>query len=404
MKLRILFVDDEPHVLQGLQRMLRGMRDVWEIATAASGPEALDLLSRKPVDVVVTDMRMPGMDGNQLLQEIKNRYPEIVRIILSGQSDREMVLKSVRPAHQYLSKPCRDEILKSTIERSCGLRDLLADNSLKRLISRLDSLPSQPALYLEILRELESPYSSMHRIGEIISQDLGMTAKILQLVNSAFFGFRRHISSPAEAAELLGLETIKALVLSVKIFSQLDKAGMKVFAVDRIWAHSLATGVFAKTIATAEKQERTVIDDAFMAGLLHDAGKLILAANLPQQYKEALVAARNKGSSDLEEEQRAFRVTHAEVGAYLLALWGLPFPIVEAIAFHHSPSQCPHQELGILTAVHVGSALELLLHHEKDADSQLDRKYLAELEILHKLPEWQALYRQTLEEGPDHDA
>lgn len=208
MKLSVLFVDDEPHVLQGLQRMMRSMRQEWEIITAGGGLEALDLLSRKPVDVVVTDMRMPGMDGTQLLNEIKNSYPQIVRIILSGQSDREMILKSVRPAHQYLAKPCNDEILKSTIERSCWLRDLLADNSLKQLISRIDSLPSLPTLYLEILRELESPYSSMQKIGEIISRDIGMTAKILQMVNSAFFGFRRHIASPAEAAELLGLETI----------------------------------------------------------------------------------------------------------------------------------------------------------------------------------------------------
>jgi HD-like signal output (HDOD) protein len=384
--------------------MLRGMRDVWEISTAAGGPEALDLLSRKPVDVVVTDMRMPGMDGNQLLQEIKNRYPEIVRIVLSGQSDREMVLKSVGPAHQYLSKPCRDEILKSTIERSCGLRDLLADNSLRRLISRIDSLPSQPALYLEILRLLESPYSSMRRIGEIISQDLGMTAKILQLVNSAFFGFRRHISSPAEATELLGLETIKALVLSVKIFSQLDKAGMKVFAVDRVWAHSLATGVLAKTIAAAEKQEVAVIDDAFMAGLLHDAGKLILAANLPQQYKEALNASRHNGGSELAAERQAFGVTHAEVGAYLLALWGLPFPIVEAIAFHHAPGKCSQKELGVLTAVHVGSCLEHALRGEERADSMPDSAYLAELQILPRLPEWQALCGQALKEGDGHDA
>ena len=404
MKLNILFVDDEPHVLQGLQRMLRSMRDVWEISTAASGLEALELLSRKPADVVVTDMRMPGMDGNQLLQEIKSRYPEIVRIVLSGQSDREMVLKSVRPAHQYLSKPCRDEILKATIERSCGLRELLTDNSLKRLISQIDSLPSQPALYVEILRELESPYSSMHRIGEIISQDLGMTAKVLQLVNSAFFGFRRHISSPAEAAELIGLETIKALVLSVKIFSQLDQASMRVFAVDRIWAHSLVTGIFAKTIAAAEKQERTVIDDAFMAGLLHDAGKLILAANLPQQYKEALAAARHHGGSELETEQKTFGVTHAEVGAYLLALWGLPIPIVEALAFHHTPGRCSHKELGVLTAVHVGSALEHTLRGEEKADCQPDMAYLADLQILHRIPEWQSLCGQAIKEGYGHDA
>lgn len=404
MKLRILFVDDEPKVLEGLRRMMRSIRHEWEITTAASGPEALEHMSRNLVDVVVTDMRMPEMDGNQLLNEVKNRYPEVVRIVLSGQSDREMVLKSVRPAHQYLSKPCNDEVLKSAIRRSCGLRDLLADKFLKQLISRIDSLPSLPTLYLEIMREVASPYSSMHKIGEIISRDIGMTAKILQLVNSAFFGFRRHIASPAEAAELLGLETIKALVLSVKIFSQFDHAGMKIFAADRIWGHSLATGIFAKTIAKAEKKKRAVIDDAFMAGLLHDAGKLILAANLPQPYKEALAVARHQGSPVLEAERQAFGVTHAEVGAYLLSLWGLPFTIVEAIAYHHHPGSCPQKEMGVLAAIHVGNSLENKVHGAQDADCRLDREYLAELKMLHKLPELLDLCLQALKEGEEHDS
>ena len=404
MKLRILFVDDEPMVLEGLQRMLRSLRRTWEMVTATSGPEALEILSRKSFDVVVTDMRMPGMDGAQLLREVQKRYPEMVRIVLSGQSDREVVLKTVRLAHQYLSKPCNDEILKSVIERSCGLRDLLADKFLKQLISRIDSLPSLPTLYLEVLREVESPYSSMGKIGEIISRDIGMTAKILQLVNSAFFGFRRHIASPAEAAELLGLETIKALVLSVKIFSQFDQVGMKIFVADRIWGHSLATGVFAKTIAAAENQERTIIDDAFMAGLLHDAGKLILAVNLPQQYNEVLNVSRLHRSSVLEAERQAFGVTHAEVGAYLLSLWGLPFPIVEAIAYHHHPGSCPQKEMGILAAIHVGNSLENKLHGGQDADCRLDREYLAELKILHKLPELLDRCLQALKEGEDRDS
>jgi HD-like signal output (HDOD) protein len=292
--------------------------------------------------------------------------------------------------------------LKSTIERSCWLRELLADNSLKSLISQIDSLPSQPELYLEIQRELEAKNSSIHRIGEIISRDLGMTAKVLQLVNSAFFGFCRHISSPAEAAELIGLETFKALVLTVKIFSQLDKASMRVFAVDRVWAHSLKTGVFAKTIAAAEKRERKIIDDAFIAGLLHDAGKLILAANLPGQYKEALAAVSSNGGSELKAELDIFGVTHAEVGAYLLALWGLPIPIVEAIAFHHNPRKCWHKELGVLTAVHVGSSLEHTLRNEEKPDFQPDLTYLADLEILPRLPEWEALCRKAIEEGDGH--
>ncbi len=402
MKLKILFVDDEPNLLQGLVRMMRSMRQEWEIATAGSGPEALERLSQEPFDVVVTDMRMPGMDGTQLLNEVKNRYPEVVRIILSGHSDREMLLKSVRPAHQFLTKPCRDEVLKSAITRACGLRDLLADKSLKQAISRIDSLPSLPALYLEIMKEVESPYSSMHKIGEIISRDIGMTAKILQLVNSTFFGFRRHIASPAEAAELLGLETIKTLVLSVKIFSEFDKTGIKTFAADRIWRHSLTTGIFAKIIAAAENQEPPVINDAFMAGLLHCAGKLILAVNLPQQYKEALNLSRGQGLPVLEAERQTCGVTHGEVGAYLLSLWGLPFPIVEAIAYHHRPGSCPQQEMGVLTAIHVGCFLEYQLHGEKEVDCHLDRDYLARLQLRHKLPEWQDLCLQALAEEGEH--
>ena len=403
MKLMILLVDDEPRVLQGLVRMMRSRRQEWEIATAASGPEALNLLSRQPFDVVVSDMRMPGMDGTHLLREVQERYPEIVRIILSGQSDQESALQSVMPAHQYLTKPCSDEVLKSAIERSCGLRDLLADHSLKQLVSRIDSLPSLPALYVKILEELESPYASIHKIGEVISQDIGMIAKILQLVNSAFFGYCRHISSPAQAVELLGLETIKALVLSVKIFSQMDRSSMTVLAMDRIWAHSLATGVFAKTIATAEKSERAVVDDAFMAGMLHDAGKLILAVNLPKQYQEALTVPRGHGDSVLEAERQTFGVTHAEVGAYLLALWGLPLPIVEAVAFHHFPGRCPQKQMGPLAAVHTGNCLEYAINGQEDANCRIDTAYLDELKILPRLPAWQALCRQAATEGEPHD-
>jgi len=179
---------------------------------------------------------------------------------------------------------------------------------------------------------------------------------------------------------------------------------MKVLAVDRIWAHSLATGVFARTIATAEKCERAVADDAFMAGMLHDAGKLILAANLSRQYQEVLTGPRENGASVLEAERQTFGVTHAEVGAYLLALWGLPFNIVEATAFHHIPGRCPHKELGVLTAVHAGSSLEHALHGEEDADNQLDVAYLTELKILHRLPDWQDLCRQAATEGEPHDA
>ena len=222
MKKRILFVDDEPKILEGLQRTLRSMRQEWEMQFAGSGQEALECLSKEPFDVVVSDMRMPGMDGAQLLKEVMRLYPQIARIILSGHSDQEIVLKSVRIAHQYLAKPCEAETLKSVVTRTCALRELLADDAVRRMVSNMDSIPSLPSLYAEIMEEIQSPNASIQRVGKIISKDMGMTTKILQLVNSAFFGLRRHVSSPSQAVSLLGLDTIRALVLSVHIFTHFD--------------------------------------------------------------------------------------------------------------------------------------------------------------------------------------
>ncbi|MBI4643650.1 MAG: HDOD domain-containing protein [Deltaproteobacteria bacterium] len=402
MGIKILFVDDEPKVLEAMQRMLRSMRKEWETAFALSGQEALEILGRESFDVVVSDMRMPGMDGTQLLAEVKKRYPDIVRIVLSGQSDKEMVLKSVQPAHQYLAKPCDAETLKSTINRACTLRDLFTDNALRLVVSQLDSLPSLPDLYAQIMKELQSEYSSIRKIGEIISKDIGMTAKVLQLVNSAFFGHIRHVSSPAQAAELLGLETIKTLVLSVKIFSQFDRFNLPNFSVKGLWDHSMATGVFSRTIAIREKQTQEVIDDAFMAGVLHDAGKLILAANFARQYREVIETTQQRHLPLWQAENQVFGVTHAKVGAYLFSLWGLPYSIVEAIAFHHDPSAAPQKEFGPLTAVHAANYLE---HHRRQGDADkgeaVDSAYLTAIGMVDQLGFWEEKCSKAIKEEED---
>jgi HD-like signal output (HDOD) protein len=393
MKKRILFVDDEPNVLGGLQRMLRSMRHEWEMAFAGSGKEALVALDRESFDVVVTDMRMPGIDGAELLAEVMSRHPKTVRIILSGHSDREVIMKSIGPAHQYLSKPCDAEILKATVVRACALRDLLANETLKRLASQMQSLPSLPSLYVELMTELQSPDSSIERVGEIISQDVGMTAKILQLVNPTFFGVREHISSPAEAARLLGLDTIRALVLSVHVFSELDQIRVSGFRPDALWSHSLGVGNVSQQICRAENQERRVADESLMAGLLHDSGKLVLASNVPEQYAQALALAKRKNVTQLEAEQEIFGTTHAEVGGYLLGLWGLPDSIVGAVAFHHCPSKWLGQAFSPLTAVHVANVLQRE-HSDTGTEEDMlvtDYNYLSKLGLADRLPAWREL-------------
>lgn len=336
MKKKILFVDDEPNLLQGLQRMLRPMRQEWEMSFAQSGAEALELLNQQKFEVIVSDMRMPGMDGVQLLTEVQRRYPHIMRIILSGHSDKEFVLKSVKTVHQYLSKPCEPETLKAVINRASSLDQWLAQESLKKLVSQITVLPSLPSLYLEIVEALNSPEVSLHKIGDIISKDIGMTAKILQLVNSAFFGLPRRISNPRQAVTLLGLDLVKTLVLSINIFQQFDQKRISTIILKDLWQHSFHTAVMAKNIAQAESQDQKIIDDAFTGGLLHDLGKPILLMNFPDQCKQIEEWKQQRQISSWEAEKEIIGTEHAIIGAYLLRLWGLPDSVVEAVAFHHS--------------------------------------------------------------------
>ncbi len=401
MKKRILFVDDEPFVLHGLQRMLRGLRREWDMAFVEGGEEALRLLNEQSFDVIVTDMRMPGMDGVQLLREVTRHDPRMVRIILSGQADQETIFKSVELAHQYLAKPCDADTLKSTVARAISLRDLLVSDALKGLVAHMDSLPSLPALYVRIVEELQKTEPSIRKAAKIISMDVGMTAKILQLVNSAFFGLRRHVSSPAEAVVMLGLDTIKALVLSVRVFSQFDQKSISDLSLDHVWSHSLMVGAYAKRIAEHEKADQNIVDDSLMAGLLHDVGKLILASNMPQAWVEAQRLAEDGGLAPWVAEQQTFGASHAEVGAYLLGLWGLPSPIVAAVAFHHRPHTYETTAFNPLAVVHSANNLAHDLSGQKleTPNSGFDMTFLHNLEIMGKIPVWRNLCSQVKAEN-----
>jgi HD-like signal output (HDOD) protein len=387
---RILFVDDEPNILQGLQRMLRSMRHEWEMTFVGSGQEALQILEKSNYDVVVSDMRMPVMDGAQLFAEVQRLYPKTVRIILSGYSNQELILKSVGSAHQYLAKPCDAEKLKGTVARTCALRELISAEGLELIVSKMQTLPSVPSLYTAVVKELQNPNSSLKQIGEMISKDLGMAAKILQLVNSAFFGLRNHVSSPAEAVNLLGIDTVKALVFTVHIFSLYDKSKLTSFSIEELWRHSLTVGSTAHLIAKKESQNPKSCDDALMAGLLHDSGKLVLAANLPEQFGRAITLANDKTICLEEAEREVFGASHAEVGGYLLGLWGLPDPIVEAVSFHHHPGRSLGQTFEPLTAVHAANAMD----HEKRSNpthgkaSSIDMDYLVSVKMEGRIPEW----------------
>jgi len=404
-KKRILFVDDDSTILQGLRRMLRPMRDEWDTDFANSGQQALQTMEKTPFDLVVSDMRMPGMDGAQLLNEVKNKFPDTIRIILSGQAEETAILRASGSMHQYLSKPCSYEKLQTVITRACSLRDYLNNPSLKKLVSQIESIPSFPKLYTEVMDEIKSSNCSLKKIGEIISKDIGMSTKILQMANSAFFGFSQSIASSAQAVQILGLDTIQAMVLSHQIFSEFDKTKTKIknFSIDNLWNHCTNTGALARKIAKAEKMGSDIQNIAFTAGLVHDIGVLIVAQNLPDQLQDALSLAQKKHIELWRAEEETFNASHGAVGAYLLGLWGLPDPIVETVASHHCPGE--HVDLGFchLTLVHVAHVFENEMNPSSiiSAPAAFDEVYLKKLGVWDHLPRWRKICNNLGQEMTD---
>lgn len=394
-----MFVDDDPRILDGLRRLFHPLRAEWQTSFATGGLQALDLMLQDAIDVVVTDVRMPGMDGTELLAHVRERHPHVIRIILSGQSDRDLTLKSASAAHQYLSKPCDADTLLLTIARGSALKSVLSDPSLEALVASVKSLPSVPALYTKLLMQLESPDGCVDDIANIVASDTAMTAKILQLANSAFFGIRRRLATPKDAVLYLGFDTVKGLALSVKVFSGFAARGCPRFSVSRLSQHSILTGTLARKLAKAIDLPDQGVDDSFMAGLLHDVGKLLLVDALPKKYDQALRMAETEGAPCWEAERAVFGTSHAEVGTYLLWLWGLPDPVVEAIAYHHTPGQCPAQQASPLTAVYVANILAHSRGEERGpAESpDFDHSYLKRLGLPANLREWEIFGGEALQ-------
>jgi HD-like signal output (HDOD) protein/ActR/RegA family two-component response regulator len=348
----ILFVDDDTNLIQGLKRMLYSMRKEWEMYFCDNIEEALNVLKKKPVDVIVSDMRMPIMDGTALLKLVKEKYPPVIRIILSGYSGQEMSIKASGLAHRFLAKPANTDTIKSTINGISSLRALVHNPKLLRLVSGITKLPSLPQIYTDLETEIDSQSPSLKKIGDLISRDISMTAKLLQLVNSAFFGLPQNITDPIQALNFLGLEVVKSLVLLVKIFSSIDKNSH--FNINSFVAHSMKVGKCAKEIMRLQNFPAKIQEETFIAGILHDVGKLVLL-QIPNYFKNILDIVDTENIDFYNAEYKMYGTSHAEIGAYILGLWGLPSYLVNILNYHHLPSQSGAKNFSSLSAVHIAN-------------------------------------------------
>ncbi len=387
---KILFVDDELAMLESLQDLLRGQRHRWDMSFICGGESAIAMMYDTDYDVVVSDIKMPGVGGVDVLEYAKKHRPQCIRIALTGYADAQSTMKLTRLAHRYLRKPCSLDDLDDVITRDCGLIEAFDNVVVKDLVGKAGRLVASESSHQALLEALNAENGSIEKITKIVEQDVALTAKVLQLVNSSFFRRQRSIDSASEAVGYLGADIIRSLVLANQMFEMTkglpDIAG---FFPEKLQQHCILTSTIARELI----DDKEMSSIAFTAGLLHDIGKLIIAQEKPELIP-ALV-----GNSDgltnswvnADSERDILGCTHAEVGGGFLNLWGLPTPIVEAVTFHDQPMCIFTREFDAIDIVHVSNYLA----HWADSDTRnervelkLEREYLKQRNVYDHLDTW----------------
>lgn len=391
---RILFVDDEPNILNGLQNLLRKHRREWDMVFAVGGHEALGELSKSAFDVIVTDMRMPGMDGAALLQRVKSEYPGMARIILSGYAERDAVMRALPVAHQYLTKPCDGEVLRDVIDRVCRQQTTLSDERLRRVIGKLDRLPSAPRVYLELERALSNPDAGVPEVARIVEDDPAMSLKILHLSNSAFFGLSKRVTSAAQAVSYLGIELVRDLALTAHVFAELEQGPpIDGFLLDQLQREALVTAKVVKRFLLNDARQA---EYAHTAAVVHDIGQIVMATGMREEFASVVRTSLASKQPMHQVELAMLGATHSEIGAYLLGIWGLPLVIVEAVACHHVPTLIP-SEFNATAALHVAVQLtERAMGKSLASGDEIDATLLQRAGWAGKLPRWRDIVTEEV--------
>jgi HD-like signal output (HDOD) protein/CheY-like chemotaxis protein len=396
-KPQIVFVDDDTNILNGMRRSLRGMNQEWEMTFFPAAKDALKHLEANPVAVVVSDMRMPEMDGAQFLSEVKRLWPQTVRFILSGYSSEESVLRTIGPSHQYLAKPCNSAELIKAIENSLHVRKLLGADTLVTFARRLDEIPALSEHLMKLINLVNSEDASTREVADLVAEDIALSARMLKLTNSAYFGLPQHITDPRQTVSLLGFETVRAVVLVAIMDTQFHTTGPVEVDIAHINIRSLEISEMARRIAKAEGATQSECDEAACVGAMMHIGSLALVSQFPKDFSHTVNILEKQQIGITEAERIVFGADHAAIGAYVLGLWGFNDNIVDTVYHHHRPSQSvlPHPTL---MYAHVAQYLGKRIQAENSEDAQglLDDVYIESMNIRSKLDGWAALCAPVL--------
>lgn len=358
MSISMLFVDDEMDILEGLENRFHPLRHFWKTRFANSGEEALRLLNEEPADVVVSDMRMPGMDGADLLSQVRQQWPSTIRIMLSGETGQDGLLKATAVAHQVLGKPCDIDQLKDKVSQAIRLRNCLNQPDVVEAVSHLGSLPALPEIYQRLQALISAGNPPIEKIAELIEQDAAMTARIMQLANAANIADMPPVQHVHEAVMRLGLDLVNSLIVTQALYLKVTPGSTMHQAISDCQAATLRTARLASELADPPELKQTV----FAVAMLRSVGEL------------ALLQVNAAPSVNIHP---------VLLSGYLLSLWGFPLDQVAAVTFSHLPMLGNPGPDDAATVVHVANALQRHLDRSLTdplpaEPEELDREWLSQ--------------------------
>ena len=378
---QVLVVSDDMPSVTWIRELFAGAQHPWQLSHAADARAALTALARAPeIGVLLYDKRL--QHAAELVTDVKSRFPHIVRLAFSANPRAAQLALSCPPGLENVFEDCEPRELPLLVERVAALCNLVEADAVQRVVRRLDRLPPLAATYSGLCALVSRPNVELPELVGALEADPIMTLKVLQLVNSAFFGLGRRIESIEQAAKFLGFELLKGLILTAHVGGAFDGT-VEGFDAARFQRYSMHVARLAKHFAAPWGLER----EALTVGMLLDVGELVFALQCPAEFATVSKRVAFTGEALNAVELEVLGVGHAEVGACLLANWGIPFSIVECVAFHHRPSAVVGNQLELLTAVHVADALAGIVLNREPEDS-LDKAFLARSGMAAELPAW----------------
>lgn len=356
--MKLLFVGSEACLPEGFSDLVETSDLDASIDRVGTADAAFEAMQKGSFDLIVCESKLPDERGIELLASVATLQPKMVRILIDRSEGELDMQRALLFAHRVLPWPLDAELLFDTLSSVFELSDMLRSEHLHEVVGSVSGLPPAPKLYMALSKALADPKSDANQIANLVSQDPAISAKVMRMCNSAYFAGQREVSNVRAAITRLGLNTVRMIVLAAEVYTG-NATGVDRDAVQK--RAMLASAIAMKVLPGSSQ------DLAGTGALLAEVGLLV----------PGVVDDRKRTPAD------EGKPGHSEAGAYLLGLWGLPLPIVEAVYSHRNPQRLAKQGFWVTGAVHVATALA--------AQEPVDEDYLRAVGQLDKLAAWQEM-------------